>query len=42
MFVAVEYYKSSTINNPKHLIKVGEILVSNKLLLEENIKQPIY
>jgi hypothetical protein len=42
MFVAVEYYKSSTINNPKHLTKVGETLAGGKLLLEENIRQPKY
>ena len=42
MFVAVEYYKSSTINNPKHLTKVGETLAGGKLLSEENIRQPKY
>jgi hypothetical protein len=42
MFVAAEYYKSSTINNPKHLTKVGETLAGSKLLLEENIRQPKY
>ena len=42
MFVATEYYKSSTINNPKHLTKVGETLVGSKLLSEENIRQPKY
>jgi hypothetical protein len=38
MFIAIEYYKSSTINNPKHLTKVGEILAGSKLLSEENIR----
>ena len=42
MFVATEYYKSSTINNPKYLTKVGETLAGSKLLLEENIRQPKY
>ena len=42
MFVATEYYKSSTINNPKHLTKVGETLAGSKLLSEENIRQPKY
>jgi len=30
MFVAAEYYKSSTINNPKHVTKVGETLTGGK------------
>jgi hypothetical protein len=42
MFVATEYYKSSTINNPKHLTKVGETLAGSKLLLEENIRELRY
>ena len=40
MFVAAEYYKSSTFNNPKHLTKVGEMLAGGKLLPEEKIRQP--
>ena len=42
MFVAAEYYKSSTINNPKHLTKVGETLTGGKFLPEENIRQPTH
>jgi hypothetical protein len=42
MFVAAEYYKSSTINNPKHLTKVGETLAGGKFLPEENIRQPTH
>jgi hypothetical protein len=42
VFVAIEYYKSSMINNLKHLTKVGETLAGSKLLLEENIRQPKY
>jgi hypothetical protein len=30
MFVAAEFYKSSTINNPKHVTKAGETLVGGE------------
>jgi hypothetical protein len=30
MFVAAEFYKSSTINNPKHMTKAGETLAGSK------------
>ena len=30
MFIAAEYYKSSTINNPKHVTKAGETLAGGE------------
>jgi hypothetical protein len=30
MFVVAEFYKSSTINNPKHVTKAGETLVDGE------------